>query len=94
MSQSTHLPWRRRCPLDFLIHCKGRPGVILGSPMEQIYFIVRDSLHMGLLAPLLTVSFTLHFEPGATICPPWAGTYATFCCTDGINKGIPEDRPG
>ena len=34
MSQSTQLPWRRRCTLDLLFHSKGRPGVILGSPIE------------------------------------------------------------
>ena len=34
MSQSTQLPWRRRCTLDLLFHCEGRPGVILGSPIE------------------------------------------------------------
>ena len=33
MSQSTQLPWRRRCILDLLFHCEGRPGVILGSPI-------------------------------------------------------------
>ena len=39
MSQSTQLPWRRRCTLDLLFHCEGRPGVILGSPMELAYMM-------------------------------------------------------
>ena len=34
MSQSTQLPWRRRFALNLLFHCEGRPGVILGSPIE------------------------------------------------------------
>ena len=38
-------------------------------------FIERDSLHM-VFAPLLTVSFTFHFEPGATNYPHRAGTFA------------------
>ena len=39
MSQSTQLPWRRRCTLDLLFHCEGRPGVILGSPIELTYMM-------------------------------------------------------
>ena len=39
MSQSTQLPWRRRCIQDFIFHCEGRPGVILGSPMELAYMM-------------------------------------------------------
>ena len=56
---STQLPWRRRGTLDFLFYCKGRPGVILGSPKNNV-FIERDSLSIDLYAPSLTVEVTLH----------------------------------
>ena len=59
MSQSTQLPWRRRGTLDFLFHCKGRPGVILGSPKEQCIHCAQLSAY-GPYAPLLTVDVTLH----------------------------------
>ena len=59
MSQSTLLPWRRCGSLDYLFHCKGRPGVILGSPKNKCIHCARLSAY-GLCTPLLTVDVTLH----------------------------------
>ena len=58
MSQSTQLPCRRRT-LDFLFHCKGRPGVILGSPQEQFIHSAQLSAYEP-YAPLLPVDVTRH----------------------------------
>ena len=74
MSQSTQLPWRRRCTLDSLFHCKGRPGVILGSPIEQCIYCARCYVSES-ICTVTDGGYYLAFSHGAT-------AYALDRCQD------------
>ena len=67
MSQSTQLPWRRRGTLDLLFHCKGRPGVILGSLIEQCMYCARCYVS-ELICTVTDGGYYLTSSHGTTAC--------------------------